>query len=60
MDAFEVDLQTFNTTIYGTEMRKSLYNCFELIRISIQYHANKLKNIEQKINQLEGGSNGNA
>lgn len=55
MDAFEENLQTFNGTIYGLEMRESLHKCFELIRVEISNYSEKIQKISDRINALEGG-----
>lgn len=55
MDAFEVFLQKFNSTIYGSEMRYALYRCFELIRVEIKYCTNTIQEANSKIEKLEGG-----
>lgn len=56
MDAFDDNLQVFNSTIYGSEMKDALYRCFELIRVEIDYYSSMLAEIESKISMAEGGN----
>lgn len=54
MDSFEENLQTFNSTIYGAEMRDSLYRCLDLIYSEIQFYDKKIRESSDKIRELEG------
>lgn len=54
MDAFEENLQTFNCTIYGAEMRDSLYRCFSLLKTEISDYSDKIQEASRKIIELEG------
>lgn len=55
MDALETAAQIFISTKYGPEMKKSLADCFELIRVQIEHYEKKIQEIESKIRQAEGG-----
>lgn len=55
MDAFEENLQTFNGTIYGYEMRDALYRCFSILDVEIRDYSNKIQDAVSKIKKIEGG-----
>lgn len=55
MDAFDEKIQTFNGTIYGTEMRESLYDCFGLLYTEIKRYSQKIQEASDRIRKLESG-----
>lgn len=60
MDAFEENLQTFNGSINGPEMRESLYRCFLIISTEIRDYSAQIQTANSKIKKLEGEvQNGN-
>lgn len=55
MDAFEENIQTFNNTIYGSEMKDAMFRCVSLLYATINYYALKLGDIKIKIENAEKG-----
>lgn len=56
MDEFQGNIDTFLSTIYGSEMRDSLGKCFDALYETISDYGHKIDDIRDKIIELEGGS----
>lgn len=53
MESFESDVQLFESTIYGIEMRDALGRCFSFLYNTIETYTEKIREINSKITSLE-------
>lgn len=53
MGPFEDNLTRFETTKYGSEMKDSLFRCFNLLFADLMFDNSRLNTIEKKIEDLE-------
>lgn len=56
MNSFESDVQIFESTLYGWEMKDSLSKCFRFLYNNIETYGEKIQEMKEKITSLEGGN----